>query len=86
MTCKSQASSTSTATADQKLKQRAVVDLPRMEMPTPAVRPRTDHSDQGLTRQLSVHLFGSLKRNLMTLSSNWTDYARSVLRALSVGR
>ncbi len=32
-TCKSQASSTSTAPADQKLKQRPVVDLPRMEMP-----------------------------------------------------
>ena len=26
------------------------------------------------------------KRNLMTLSSNWTDYARNVLRARSVGR
>ncbi len=32
-TCKSQASSTSTAPADQKPKQRPVVDLPRMEMP-----------------------------------------------------
>ncbi len=33
MASQSQASSTSTATADQKLKQRAIVDLPRMEMP-----------------------------------------------------
>ncbi len=32
-TCKSQASSTSPAPAAHKLKQRAVVDLPRMEMP-----------------------------------------------------
>ncbi len=32
-TCKSQASSTATAPADQKFKQRPVVDLPRMEMP-----------------------------------------------------
>ncbi len=32
-TCKSQASSTSTAPADHKLKQRPVVDLSRMEMP-----------------------------------------------------
>ncbi len=47
-TCKSQASSTSTATADQKLKQKAIVDLPRMEMPPSSLsqdrsqRPRTD--------------------------------------------
>ncbi len=34
MTSKSQASSTVTAPADQKLKQRPVVDLPRMEMPS----------------------------------------------------
>ncbi len=47
-TCKSQASSTSTASADQKLKQRPVVDLPRMEMPPSSSsqgrsqRPRTN--------------------------------------------
>ncbi len=32
-TCKPQASSTATAPADQKLRQRPAVDLPRMEMP-----------------------------------------------------
>ena len=62
-TCKSQASSTSTAPADQKLKQRPVVDLPRMEMPASASS-QADPSDQGPVRQWSVLLPRSLKQCL----------------------
>ncbi len=57
--CQSQASSTSTPTADQKLKQRAVVDLPRLEMPPSSSsqdrsqRPRTDTSAERVSPRVT---------------------------------